>query len=107
VCNQPTPSQWSLGPDPRLWGADLSFDVAEDDDELHRPEKDLAVLDRGGGITSARGIGNLGCLLVLILGILGLLCVLGCALRVGRLTVGLAPQCWLPHCTHSRSKATI
>jgi hypothetical protein len=47
--------------------------MAEDDDELHRPEKNMAVLDRGGGFFSARGAANLGCIVVLALGLIALL----------------------------------
>jgi hypothetical protein len=68
--------QWSLGPDPRLWGAELGYDTVEDDDELHQPEKKRAMLDRNGGMLSFRGIANLGCVFLLIIVLLGLLCVL-------------------------------
>lgn len=65
--------QWSLGPDPRLWGADLTHDIVEDDDELHRPEKNARLLDRSGGVLSGRGLANLGCVAFLVLGLIALL----------------------------------
>jgi hypothetical protein len=71
----PASAQWSLSPDPRQWGSSLALELAEDDDALHRPEKDMALLDRGGGMFTARGLLNLGCLGILALGLLALLCV--------------------------------
>ncbi|KAJ6593908.1 beta-glucan synthesis-associated [Mycena capillaripes] len=65
----PSPSlqaRYSLGPDPAKWGLDL-----EDDDELHRPEK-ITGIERGGHPLSFRGATNLGCLLIIISGILAL-----------------------------------
>ena len=65
--------QYALPPDPRLW-AELS--APEPDDVLHNPDprRDQAY-DRGGTIFSSRGCANLGCLALLALGIMALLCV--------------------------------
>lgn len=68
-------TQFSLSPDPRLWGSDLSPDLVEPDDDLHNPELDLDRLDgkkKELKLTS-RGIVNVGCILVLLLGLISLL----------------------------------
>lgn len=66
--------QFSLAPDPREWGAALSMNVAEPDDILHNPDpKRDRRNDRGGTIFTARGLANLGCLFILVAGILTLL----------------------------------
>jgi hypothetical protein len=65
--------QWSLGPDPRLWDAEIGSDTVDDDDELHQPEKNMHKLDRNGGLFSLRGLTNLGCVFLLIVVLLGLL----------------------------------
>ncbi|KAJ7770236.1 glycoside hydrolase family 16 protein [Mycena maculata] len=68
----PSPSlqaRYSLGPDPAKWGVSLEED--EPDDELHRPEK-ITGIERGGHPLSVRGATNLGCLFLLLLGILAL-----------------------------------
>jgi hypothetical protein len=49
--------------------------MVEDDDALHRPEKNMAQLDRGGALLSVRGLANLGCIAFLGLGLVALLCV--------------------------------
>ena len=69
----PLSSQFDLGPDPRLWGAELSLDYVEDDDELHRPAVGKSRIERDGNYMSARGVANLGCTIILILGLLALL----------------------------------
>lgn len=66
-------SQFDLGPDPRLWGAELSLDYVEDDDELHRPTAGKSRIERDGNFISTRGVANLGCTAILILGLLALL----------------------------------
>ncbi|TDL27014.1 glycoside hydrolase family 16 protein, partial [Rickenella mellea] len=65
--------QFSLAPDPREWGAALHMNVKEPDDDLHNPDpsRDLNI-DSGGTYFTARGIANLGCLLILVLGIVTL-----------------------------------
>ncbi|KAF8200296.1 beta-glucan synthesis-associated protein KRE6 [Pholiota molesta] len=58
-----TPSMnYSLGPEPALWGMPLN--VREDDDALHDPRVDTGT----GGVMSARAISNLGCLFLLVAG---------------------------------------
>jgi len=64
--------KYDLGPDPRTWGADLSLDYVEDDDELHRPLPSNSRIERDGKYLSARGAVNLGCTLLLTLGLIAL-----------------------------------
>ncbi|KAJ7705330.1 beta-glucan synthesis-associated protein [Mycena rosella] len=59
--------KFSLSPDPRQWGSNLSPHLAEPDDALHNPE-----YDRNTFSLSRRAIYNVGCLIVLSLAILGL-----------------------------------
>jgi hypothetical protein len=74
--------QFSLSPDPRTWGADLSPNLVEEDDALHDPQE-LFKRDKQGkridraklAFYSNRGFLNLGCLLILICGLLALLSV--------------------------------
>jgi hypothetical protein len=56
-----------------MWGAELTHDIVEDDDELHQPEKNMRMLDQSGGLLSGRGLANLGCVAFLILGLIALL----------------------------------
>ncbi|OBZ79710.1 Beta-glucan synthesis-associated protein KRE6 [Grifola frondosa] len=65
--------KFSLSPDPSSWGADLSIDHPEQDDDLHNPDprRDRRN-DQGGNIFTYRGITNLGCLLILAVGLLTL-----------------------------------
>jgi len=68
--------QFSLSPDPSAWGADLSLSHAEPDDYLHNPDpKRDRINDKAGNIFTVRGLANLGCLALLSLGIITLLCV--------------------------------
>ena len=69
--------QFSLSPDPQLWGADLSPNHPEPDDFLHNPDprRDRRN-DRGGSVFTCRGLTNLGCLIFLALGLVALLYVL-------------------------------
>ena len=67
--------QYSLKPNPEDWGASaLLVNTPEPDDDLHNPDprRDLKS-DKGGHIFTARGIANLGCLLLLVLLMLVLL----------------------------------
>lgn len=66
--------QYSLAADPSSWGADLSVDHQEGDDYLHNPDprRDYKS-DKGGHIFTSRGLANLGCLLILCVGMLTLL----------------------------------
>jgi len=66
-------TKYSLAPDPRQWGSDLSIDIVEPDDALHDPEYTAGQIERGGHPVSLRGFANLGCLGVLCVGIVGLL----------------------------------
>ncbi|EGO05193.1 glycoside hydrolase family 16 protein [Serpula lacrymans var. lacrymans S7.3] len=65
--------KFSLSPDPSSWGADISPNHPEPDDFLHNPDprRDHRK-DRGGSILTYRGFANLGCLIVLSLGLLTL-----------------------------------
>ncbi|KAH9950443.1 beta-glucan synthesis-associated [Amylocystis lapponica] len=65
--------KFSLSPDPASWGADLSPDYREQDDELHNPDpRRDRKSDKGGHIFTGRGLVNLGCLFILAAGILTL-----------------------------------
>ncbi|KAL4070806.1 glycoside hydrolase family 16 protein [Scleroderma citrinum] len=65
--------QFSLSPDPRMWGADISPNHPEPDDYLHNPDpRRDRKHDRGGSVITCRGLSNLGCLLVLTTGLLAL-----------------------------------
>lgn len=82
LCAERLPFQFSLNPDPSSWGADLSLDVREPDDDLHAPDprRDHRV-DKGGHIFTARGLANLGCLLILAVGMVTLLYAIICLFR--------------------------
>ncbi|PBK69280.1 beta-glucan synthesis-associated protein [Armillaria solidipes] len=65
--------KFSLAADPATWGSNLSMNYQEPDDALHNPTV------RGGKIVddeaisfSKRGIANVGCLMILCLGLLAL-----------------------------------
>ena len=63
-----------MSPDPSTWGGPLLWTMREDDDHLHNPDpKRDRRIDKGGSIFSVRGCLNLGCLLILGLGLLTLL----------------------------------
>ncbi|OCH96052.1 glycoside hydrolase family 16 protein [Obba rivulosa] len=65
--------KFSLSPDPSSWGADLSPDHPEQDDYLHNPDpRRDRKNDKGGHIFTYRGITNLGCLLILAVGMVTL-----------------------------------
>jgi len=65
--------KFSLSPDPSSWGADLAPGHPEDDDFLHNPDpRRDRKNDQGGNIFTYRGITNLGCLLILGVGIITL-----------------------------------
>lgn len=65
------PRQFSLSPDPSRWGSNLNPDIVEADDDMHNPS-DLP-LKSASSVISLRGVVNLGCLVVLALGIITLL----------------------------------
>jgi len=65
--------KFSMAADPTAWGADLASQQSEPDDYLHNPDpKRDRKNDAGGSIFTARGMMNLGCLMILALGILTL-----------------------------------
>ncbi|KAF8622154.1 hypothetical protein AX15_007272 [Amanita polypyramis BW_CC] len=64
--------KYSLSPDPRSWGADLSPTLVEPDDSLHNPDLEQKTLDDSPLSLSSRGFLNLGCLVILLVAILGL-----------------------------------
>ncbi|TFY75995.1 hypothetical protein EWM64_g8017 [Hericium alpestre] len=73
---------FSLSPDPRRWGSNLSPDVIEADDEFHNPDhwpvlrdkngrvRGAYMYDDNGAIFSVRGFANVGCLVILCIGVL-------------------------------------
>jgi len=65
--------KFSLSPDPSSWGAHLLTDAPETDDVLHNPDPRRDRLnDRGGHVFTRRGLANLGCVVVLVVGIVAL-----------------------------------
>lgn len=62
--------QFALHPDPNMWGYDVSPNSIEEDDWLHRPDKNINSL---GSIFTGRGLKTVGFMLLLMLGLLGLL----------------------------------
>ncbi|KAJ1311139.1 hypothetical protein OPQ81_009640 [Rhizoctonia solani] len=69
-------SKYMLTPDPSKWGANVYLNVPEPDDQLHNPDprRDRRG-DSGGSFFTARGLANLGCLLLLALILMGLFAV--------------------------------
>ncbi|KAF5343900.1 hypothetical protein D9758_012135 [Tetrapyrgos nigripes] len=64
--------KFSLTPNPRDWGSNISPYVPEPDDAIHNPDpKKDATTDRFK-IFTKRGLTNMGCLLILLLALLGL-----------------------------------
>ena len=63
--------QFSLSADPSHW----SVDKPEADDDLHRPDPRRDVLNDSGTMFTVRGLANLGCLSLLLLGLVTLLSV--------------------------------
>lgn len=73
--------QFSLSPDPRLWGSDLSPDLVEPDDDLHNPELVLEKTDatkKKKVAVTTRAITNVGCLVILLSALIVLLWVQVC-----------------------------
>ncbi|KJA25874.1 glycoside hydrolase family 16 protein [Hypholoma sublateritium FD-334 SS-4] len=65
--------KFSLSPDPTAWGSNLSPEFAEADDYLHNPDPRRGrKSDSSGQIFSFRGLSNIGCLLILSIGLLAL-----------------------------------
>ncbi|KNZ80548.1 Beta-glucan synthesis-associated protein KRE6 [Termitomyces sp. J132] len=67
-------ASYSLSPDPRQWGSDLSVNLVEPDDDLHNPIRGFSSVsvERGGNFCSARGVANFGCLFILGVGLITL-----------------------------------
>lgn len=66
--------QFSLSPNPHEWGANLSPNYTEDDDEIHNPDpKRDHKYDQGGTIFTQRGVVNVGCVVILFCGLIALL----------------------------------
>ncbi|KAJ7072320.1 beta-glucan synthesis-associated [Mycena amicta] len=63
---------YSLHPDPAKWGVSLDLNDQDPDDDLHRAEKLNHSVEFGGAPWSMRGASNLGCLILIIAGILAL-----------------------------------
>ncbi|CAA7258630.1 unnamed protein product [Cyclocybe aegerita] len=65
--------KFSLSPDPTAWGSNLSPDFVESDDYLHNPDPRRDRLsDHGANLFTYRGLTNLGCLILLCVGLLAL-----------------------------------
>jgi len=65
--------KYSLAPSPAQWGMQLNG--PEPDDDLHNPAPNRdRQNDKGGSILTLRGLGNLGCLFILVTGIMMLFC---------------------------------
>ncbi|KAF5353241.1 hypothetical protein D9756_007896 [Leucocoprinus leucothites] len=63
--------KYSLAPSPQSWGMPLLMNSPEPDDDLHNPDpKRDRKSDKGGTICTGRGIANLGCLFILVAGML-------------------------------------
>ncbi len=63
-------------PTPAAWGSDISPNHPEPDDYLHNPDpRRDRNNDLGGSVFTYRGLTNLGCIVVLGLGLVSLLCV--------------------------------
>ncbi|ESK91623.1 glycoside hydrolase family 16 protein [Moniliophthora roreri MCA 2997] len=65
--------KFSLSPDPKTWGSDVSGKHPEPDDFLHVPDpvRDRKN-DQGANIFTSRGLSNVGCLCILVTGIVAL-----------------------------------
>ncbi|TFK37328.1 beta-glucan synthesis-associated protein [Crucibulum laeve] len=65
--------KYSLSADPLSWGTNLSINQPEADDELHNPDpRRDRKNDYGGHIFTSRGLANLGCIIVLGVGLVAL-----------------------------------
>lgn len=70
--------QYALHPDPSMWGYDVSPNSIEEDDWLHKPDKNV---NRTGHIFTGRGCTTIGFMLLLALGLVGLLYVVATLIR--------------------------
>ncbi|THV03459.1 beta-glucan synthesis-associated [Dendrothele bispora CBS 962.96] len=64
---------FSLSPNPRDWGSNLSPNFPEPDDDLHSVDPKRDRKNDRGAFFSARGVANIGCLVILVIGLLVLL----------------------------------
>ncbi|KAL9715895.1 hypothetical protein Ac2012v2_000338 [Leucoagaricus gongylophorus] len=65
--------KYSLAPDPYVWGSNISPDQPEPDDDLHNPDpRRDRKNDAGGSVFTYRGLANVGCLTLLLLGLVTL-----------------------------------
>ncbi|KAJ7932557.1 beta-glucan synthesis-associated protein-domain-containing protein [Mycena leptocephala] len=65
--------KFSLSPDPAAWGADISPNHPEPDDFLHNPDPKRDLKNDGQrNIFTLRGLANLGCILILGVGMITL-----------------------------------
>ncbi|KAI0068616.1 glycoside hydrolase family 16 protein, partial [Artomyces pyxidatus] len=62
---------FSLSPDPGRWGLNVSPDFPEADDDMHNPD-DRKALYRDTHVFTFRGLANVGCILLLCVGIVSL-----------------------------------
>ncbi|KAF9036131.1 glycoside hydrolase family 16 protein [Hymenopellis radicata] len=66
-------NKFSLGADPLTWGSNVNARYPEPDDVLHNPTvRNGKIIDDADISFSTRGLANLGCLSLVVLGILGL-----------------------------------
>lgn len=73
-CNFYSHHKFSLGADPQTWGSGVTYGDAEADDIFHNPVyRNGKLVDDTGLSFSGRGLANLGCLSIVILGLLALL----------------------------------
>ena len=72
--------QFSLSADPSSWNVDRP----EPDDELHRPDPRRDVLNDSGAVFTLRGLVNLGCVILLLVGLITLLYVSALFFRDGQ-----------------------
>ncbi|KAF8514321.1 beta-glucan synthesis-associated protein [Hysterangium stoloniferum] len=62
--------KFSLSPDPSIWASESGVHVQEPDDYLHNPDpKRDRKNDKGGTVFTSRGLANLGCLVILVVGL--------------------------------------
>lgn len=63
-----------MAADPANWGTEIAGNHPEPDDHIHNPDpRRDRKNDKGGTIFTTRGIANLGCLLILAVGLVALL----------------------------------
>ncbi|PPQ64906.1 hypothetical protein CVT24_008246 [Panaeolus cyanescens] len=64
--------QFSLSPSPHQWGMPLDMTSVDPDDYLHNPEPGSRKNNDNGTVFTMRGLGNLGCLFILVAGMITL-----------------------------------